>query len=172
MRISDWSSDVCSSDLFKVVALPSVPRALRGKQGIFICDEAAFHKNLAEVLKAAMAFLIWGGQAVIVSTHDGIGNAFNELLDEVRAKRRRGDTMTIPFAAAMLDGLYERVLMVAKAKGATLPPKEQWEAEIRASYGEDAEEELDCIPKAGTGALIKPEDLAACEHPDAGKPEL
>src|SRR3546814_4435735 len=118
MRISDWSSDVCSSDLFKVVALPSVPRALRGKQGIFICDEAAFHKNLAEVLKAAMAFLIWGGQAVIVSTHDGIGNAFNELLDEVRAKRRRGDTMTIPFAAAMLDGLYERVLMVAKAKGA------------------------------------------------------
>src|SRR3546814_19644370 len=74
MRISDWSSDVCSSDLdgekfqafrirfssgFKVVALPSVPRALRGKQGIFICDEAAFHKNLAEVLKAAMAFLIW-----------------------------------------------------------------------------------------------------------------
>src|SRR3546814_17629020 len=80
--------------------------------------------------------------------------------------------MTIPFAAAMLDGLYERVLMVAKAKGATLPPKEQWDAEIRASYGEDAEEELDCIPQAGTGALIKPEDLAACEHHDAATPEL
>lgn len=155
----------------KITALPSVPRALRGKQGIVMIDEAAFHKDLAEVIKSAMALLIWGGQVIIVSTHDGVGNPFNELLDEVRAGRRRGATMTITFADAMADGLYERVAMVARTKGIKLSDKEVWEHEVRSSYGSDAEEELDCIPKAGSGSLIKPEDLAACEHPEAGQAE-
>ena len=70
---------------FKIVALPSVPRALRGKQGLVIIDEAAFHKDLAEVLKAAVALLMWGGQVVVVSTHDGSANPFNLLLDDIRA---------------------------------------------------------------------------------------
>lgn len=157
---------------FKITALPSVPRALRGKQGIAFIDEAAFHKNVGEVLKAAMAFLIWGGQVIVVSTHDGVANAFNRLLDEVRGGQRRGEVMTITFADAMADGLYERVAMVARQKGSILPDKEQWEAEIRASYGDDVGEELDCIPKTGAGALISIEDIIACEHDDCGKPEL
>jgi phage FluMu gp28-like protein len=156
----------------KITALPSVPRALRGKQGIVILDEAAFHKDLAEVLKAAMALLIWGGQVVVISTHDGVANPFNQLLDDIDSGRRRGKRLTITFREAMDDGLYERVALVAKTKGAELPPKEEWEAEVRASYGDDAEEELDCVPKTGSGCLISPEDVAACEHDDAGRPEL
>jgi phage FluMu gp28-like protein len=157
---------------FKITALPSVPRALRGKQGIVVIDEAAFHKNVDEVIKSAMALLIWGGQVIVVSTHDGIGNPFNILCDEIRAGRRRGQVATITFSQAMKDGLYERVSLVAKTKGTKLEPADEWEAQIRASYGDDAEEELDCIPKAGSGSLIKPEDLAACEHEEAGIPEL
>ncbi|PTS73810.1 hypothetical protein DBR17_17825 [Sphingomonas sp. HMWF008] len=157
---------------FKITALPSVPRALRGKQGIAVIDEAAFHKNVNEVLKSAMAFLIWGGQVIVVSTHDGLANPFARLLDEVRAGSRRGEVMTITFADALADGLYERVAMVAKTKGMTLPDKATWEAEIRASYGTDAAEELDCIAKTGAGALISIEDIIACEHDDCGKPEL
>ena len=157
---------------FKIVALPSVPRALRGKQGIVIIDEAAFHKDLDEVIKAALALLMWGGQVVVVSTHDGIGNPFNELCDEVRSGRRRGEVITITLADALAQGLYERIAMVAGIKGRSLPGKDEWEAEIRASYGDAAEEELDCVPRAGSGSLIKPEDIAAAEHADAGKPEL
>lgn len=157
---------------FKITALPSVPRALRGKQGVVIIDEAAFHKNVDEVLKSAMALLIWGGKVVVVSTHDGIGNKFNELCDEVRSGRRRGEVVTITFADAMADGLHDRVQLVARVKGVELPPAAEWEADIRASYGEDAEEELDCVPKAGSGSLLKPEDIAAAEHPDAGDADL
>lgn len=157
---------------FKITALPSVPRALRGKQGKVVIDEAAFHKNVNEVLKSAMALLIWGGQVIVISTHDGTSNPFNLLIDDIRSGRRRGEVATITFADAMADGLYERVSLVAKTKGAQLPPKEQWEAEIRASYGEDAAEELDCVPKSGSGSLIKPEDIAAAEHADAGRSEL
>ncbi len=157
---------------FKIVALPSVARALRGKQGLVIIDEAAFHKDLAEVLKAALALLMWGGQVVVVSTHDGIDNPFNLLLDDLKAGRRKGGHLTITFNDALQAGLYERICLAAKVKGQSVAPKDEWIDNIRDTYGDDAEEELDCIPKAGSGSLIKPEDLAACEHPDAGKPEL
>ena len=157
---------------FRITALPSVPRALRGKQGIVIIDEAAFHKNVDEVIKSAMALLIWGGQVVVISTHDGVSNAFNRLLDEIRAGKRLGKPVTITFADAMADGLYERIALVAKTKGTEVPPKDEWEAAIRASYGEDAAEELDCIPKIGSGSLISLEDIIACEHDDAGIGDL
>lgn len=157
---------------FRITALPSVPRTLRAKQGIVVIDEGAFHKDVGEVLKSAMALLIWGGQVVVISTHDGIGNAFNELISNIDAGERAGERMTITFADALGDGLYERVALVGKTKGVAIAPKEQWETDIRASYGDDAEEELDCIPKVGSGALLSIEDIAACEHDDCGKPEL
>lgn len=157
---------------FRVTALPSVPRALRGKQGIVIIDEAAFHKNVDEVLKSAMALLIWGGQVIVVSTHDGVGNPFNKLIGDVNAGTRRGKVMTITFAEAMADGLYERVALVAKTKRAEIEPKVEWEANIRASYGDDAAEELDCVPKVGSGSLISIEDIIRAEHAEAGDPEF
>lgn len=156
----------------RITALPSVPRALRGKQGIVVIDEAAFHKNVAEVLKSAMALRIWGGQVIVVSTHDGISNPFNMLINEIQAKERSGKTLRITFDEAIADGLWERVGIVAKAKGADILPKAEWIADIRGTYGADAEEELDCIPKVGSGSLLSIEDIAACEHDDCGIPEL
>lgn len=156
---------------FKIVALPSRPRSLRGMQGQVILDEAAFHDELEEMLKAAMAMLIWGGNVVVVSTHDGVANPFNQLIDKIRAGEQAGEVMTITFANAMADGLYERVCLV-KGEEPTPAGKAAWEADIRSFYGEDADEELDCVPRQGSGSLIKPEDLAACEHADAGKPDL
>ncbi len=157
---------------FKIVALPSVPRALRGKQGLVIIDEAAFHKDLAEVLKAAVALLMWGGQVVVVSTHDGSANPFNLLLDDIRAKKRKGEVQTITFNDAIADGLYERVRLSAEIKGRQIGSKADWISDIRDTYGDDAAEELDCIPAAGSGSWLDPVKLSTCEHDDAGKPEL
>ena len=157
---------------FRITALPSVPRALRGKQGVVIIDEAAFHKNVDEVIKSAMALLIWGGQVVVISTHDGVSNPFNVLLDEIHAGKRKGSPLRITFLDAMDAGLYERVSLVARTKGTALPDKATWEADIRAAYGDDAGEELDCIPRTGSGCLISLEDIIAAEHDDCGKGEL
>ena len=170
MGVKSFSIRLASG--FRITALPSVPRALRGKQGIVVIDEAAFHKNVDEVIKSAMALLIWGGQVVVISTHDGVANPFNQLLDTIRAGDRRGETSKITFADAMADGLYERVALVSKTKGLKVDPREKWEADIRASYGDDAGEELDCIPKTGSGCLISLEDIIAAEHDDCGIPEL
>jgi phage FluMu gp28-like protein len=157
---------------FRIVALPSVPRAFRGKQGVVIIDEAAFHAKLEEKIKAALALLMWGGQVVIVSTHDGVANPFNQLCDRIRAGTQPGELLAITFDDAVADGLYERNALVQSRRGRGIEPKDEWIASIRSYYGDNAGEELDVIPKEGGGSLIKPEALAACEHRDAARPEL
>lgn len=61
---------------FEILALTSRPRSLRGRQGLVIIDEAAFHDDLDEVLKAALALLMWGGKVLAISTHNGDSNPF------------------------------------------------------------------------------------------------
>lgn len=153
---------------FKIVALPSVPRVLRGKQGLVILDEAAFYKNLEEVIKAALALLMWGGKVVIVSTHDGVDNPFNVLIEDIKSGKRKGVTHRITFEDALADGLYERIKLTVPGT----KPKDEWISDILAFYGDNADEELHCIPKTGSGSWLKPEDVTACEHADAGKPSL
>jgi phage FluMu gp28-like protein len=157
---------------FKIVALPSVPRAIRGKQGKVLIDEAAFHKSIGETLKAAIALLMWGGQVIVWSTHDGVDNPFNVLIDDIRSGRRKGEVVTIDFDQAIRDGLYERIALVAQVKGRAILPKAEWIADIFATYGDAADEELRCIPSAGSGSLIKPEYITGAEHDEAGLPEF
>ena len=59
----------------KIVALSSRPSNLRGKDGCAVIDEAAFHEDLPGLLKAALAFTMWGGLVRIISTHNGAHNA-------------------------------------------------------------------------------------------------
>ncbi|MDK4537619.1 terminase large subunit domain-containing protein, partial [Kingella kingae] len=138
---------------FRITALSSRPNNLRGKQGRVILDEAAFHEDLAELLKAAMALLMWGGQVHIISTHDGVDNPFNELINDSRAGKKPYSVHRITFDDALADGLYERICLRLGHEW-TAENQQNWIDEIRASYGEDASEELDCIPKNGGGKWL------------------
>lgn len=137
----------------KVLALPSVPRALRGMQGLVILDEAAFHDDLDELLKAAFALLIWGGKVLIISTHDGDTNPFNVLVNDIRAGRKPYRLLRCTFDDALRDGLYRRICMT---QGRPWSPEAEaaWRAEIIAFYGQAADEELFCIPSAGSGTWL------------------
>lgn len=140
---------------FEIVALSSKPRSLRGRQGYVIFDEAAFHDELEEMLKAANALLMWGGKVLVISTHDGDANPFNALVKQVNAGEK-GDTakvIRVDFNDAVADGLYERIALVT-GKPATPEAKQAWIDSTHAVYGADADEELHCIPKAGTGAWL------------------
>ncbi|SBW13044.1 Protein gp28 [uncultured Alphaproteobacteria bacterium] len=138
---------------FKVVALPSVARALRGMQGLVILDEAAFHDDLDEVLKAALALLIWGGKVLVISTHDSEGNPFNALLEEIRGGKRPGKVLRCTFDDALADGLYKRICYV---QGKPWSPEAEaaWRAQIVKQYGDAADEELFCIPRKGGGSYF------------------
>jgi phage FluMu gp28-like protein len=138
---------------FRIVALSSRPSNLRGRQGIIVIDEAAFHEKLGELLKAAMAMLIWGGKVRVISTHDGDVNPFNELITDIRAGKRRGTVHHIPFRQAVDEGLYRRVCM-RLGKPWTQPEQDAWVQSVYAFYGDGAAEELDCVPSNGGGAWL------------------
>ena len=158
----------------EIFAMTSAPRAFRskGRPGdLGIIDEAAFIDNLAEVMKAALAFLVWGGRIHIISTHNGDANPFNRLCEDIRSGKQPGSVHKIPFADALADGLAERSLAV-QGKAATPGAVEEWVAMIRKIYRHNAGEELDCIPAAGAGTFLTWEMIRGCQHPDAGNPEL
>lgn len=138
---------------FRIVALSSRPSNLRGRQGVIVIDEAAFHDQLKELLKAALAMLIWGGQVHVISTHNGDDNPFNELITDIRAGRRKGTVHRVDFQEAIADGLYQRVCM---RLGKPWTPEEEatWKAGVYSFYGDGASEELDCIPSNGSGAWL------------------
>ena len=100
-----------------------------------------------------MAMLIWGGRVRVVSSHNGEDNLFNLMCKDIRSGKLPYRLHETTFTNALDDGLYDRV---ALTMGARLKEKtrEEWEAKVRAQYGEDAAEELDCIPKAGSGVYI------------------
>lgn len=138
---------------FRVTALSSAPRNLRGKQGRVIIDEAAFHDNLAELLKAAFALLIWGGCVRIISTHNGVANPFNVLIEDVKAGRLPYTVHTCTFDEALAQGLYQRICLKT-GKEWTAEGEIIWAEEIRAIYAENLDEELNCIPKASGGKYL------------------
>lgn len=149
----------------KVLALPSRARALRGMQGLVIIDEAAFHDGLDELLKAALALLMWGGKVLIISTHNGDTNPFNTLVTDVRSGRRPYKLLRLTLDDALEDGLYRKI---CEQRG--LPWSAQaelaWRSEIFANYGPAADEELNCIPSAGTGAYLPLALIEARAEPD------
>ena len=98
----------------KILALSNRPSNLRGKQGRVIIDEAAFVEDLPELLKAALALLMWGGQVIIISTHNGADNAFNQLVQDVRAGTLPYSLHRITLDDALRDGLYRRICQVTE----------------------------------------------------------
>lgn len=137
-------------------ALSSSPWNWRGRQGHALIDEAAFHRNLQEVIKGALAFLMWGGRVDIISTHNSEENYFFELIREVKAgKLPTWSHHYIDFDMAIREGFYKRICLVT---GKTWTPEDEqiWRDEQYASYPsqEDANEELGCIAKKGSGAYF------------------
>lgn len=148
---------------YRIVALSSRPANLRGKQGIVVIDEAAFHGALDELLKAALALLIWGGKVRVISTHNGDQNPFNELVNDIRSGARAGSVHRITFDGAVTEGLYRRVCLRLGKRWAQAD-ESQWVTGVRAFYGAAAEEELDVIPSQGSGAWLTSSLIEARMH--------
>ena len=145
----------------RITALSSRPSNLRGKQGVVVIDEAAFHDDLNGMIKAALALLIWGGKVRIISTHEGDQNPFNELVLESRAGKRPFKVHRLEFMQAVEQGLYQRVCL-RLGRGWTLAEQTAWIAETYSFYGDGAAEELDVIPSSGEGAFLSRALIETC----------
>lgn len=141
---------------FAVVALSSRPANIRGLQGIVVIDEAAYHLNVAAVLDAVNALLIWGGKIRVISTHNSEDNAFNLLIKDTRKGQYDYSIHHIPFSLAVKNGLYERVCLI-RGWEPTEDGKQAWLDKIYRSYGprnEARDEELEAIPRKSSGAYF------------------
>lgn len=156
--IKDGDKDIltfvirCSSG-HRITALSSRPSNLRGKQGYVIIDEAAFHDQLGELIKAAIALLMWGGKVAVISTHDGVDNPFNQLCEEIKAGKKPYSLHRTTFDEAIDQGLYQRICEVRGIEW-TAEGEAAWAAEMYEQYGADADEELRVIPSNSGGAVL------------------
>lgn len=151
-EIKTYKIDIPKSG-HRIVALSSRPTNLRGKQGVVVIDEAAFHNDLKAMIKAAMAMLMWGDKVRIISTHNGVDNAFNELIQDVRAGKRKGSVHRTTFKEAVEQGLYRRVCL-RRGITWTQEAEDQWIKDVYNFYGDDAAEELDVVPSQSGGAYL------------------
>jgi phage FluMu gp28-like protein len=152
----------------RIMALSSAPRNLRGKHGIVVIDEAAFHDDLNELVDAALALLTWGGKIRIISTHNGVDNPFAELISAIRMRPEKYSVFSVHTTTlddAIADGLYQKI---AEATG------QKWSAEAEANYRqmsiekyrdrEIADQELFCVPLRGGGAYIPTTLIEQCQN--------
>lgn len=141
----------------RIVALSSRPKNLRGKQGVIVIDEAAFHDDLDAMVKAAMAMTIWGDKIRIISTHLGMDSAFNELITDIRAGEMGGPEVAsvhrVPFMDAVQQGLYRRVCM-RTGKTWTQQGEDDFVKKTYGIYRRHHAEELDVVPSASRGAYL------------------
>ncbi len=158
--IKDEDKDILTFNIrfnsgFKIQALSSRPSNLRGRQGNVTIDEAAFHEQLAEVLKAALALTMWGSKVRVISTHNGDENLFNLLINDARAGKNDYSVHRITLDDACEQGLYQRICQI-RGIAWSKEAEEAWkEALLRATASrEDALEEYYCVPKHGGGAYL------------------
>ncbi len=135
---------------FRITALSSKPNNLRGKQGLVILDEAAFHEQLDALLEAALALLIWGGQVIIISTHYGVDNPFNQLCEDIKAGKYPYARYRITFDEAVKAGLYKRICQMKSVEWSR-ETQAEWVESIYKLYGDKADEELRVIPSNSGG---------------------
>ncbi|WP_299494940.1 terminase family protein [uncultured Shewanella sp.] len=151
---------------FKIQALSSNPSNLRGMQGNVTIDEAAFHEKLPEVLKAALALTMWGAKVRLISTHNGIDNVFNELINDSRAGKKDYSVHRITLDDACAEGLYKRICQIRGIEWSQ-QAEDDWKAGlIKATHSkEDAQEEYYCVPKSGGGAYLNRALIESCMQP-------
>ena len=152
---------------FEIWGLPSEPRSIRSKQGRVIIDEAAFVDDLDELIKAAMALLMWGGCVRILSTHNGDENKFNELIKEIHAGKKAYSLHRTTLDDALTDGLYKTICRSLKPPKQWTPEAEaEWREGLIAQYGDGADEELFCIPNRSGGAYFTSALVESCMQDD------
>lgn len=139
---------------YQIVALSSKPRNLRSRQGRVVLDEAAFHDDLEGLLKAARALLMWGAEIHIISSVNGVDNAFTELCDSIEAGGHPGWSLhTITIDDALAEGLFQRICLV-QGLDWSVELQQQWREQLFRDYGSDADEELLCIAATNSDPLF------------------
>ncbi|CAK0766022.1 Mu-like prophage FluMu protein gp28 [Gammaproteobacteria bacterium] len=148
----------------KIQTFSSNPRNLRSKgrpRERLVLDEAAFVDEFSELLKAAMALTMWGGQVHIISTHNGDDNPFNTLITDRRAGRNDYSLHRVTLDEAISDGLFRKIC-VETGQAWSKNEENKWREDLIKRYRPNEAEELFVIPAYGGASYLPRELIESC----------
>ncbi len=105
-----------------ISAVSSSPDVFRGKGGHVVLDEFAFHQDQEGLYRAAMSSADWNGATItIISTHNGEGTFFNEILKQAKDGKNPYKVYRTTIVDALAEGFAEK----NKGEHSTLPTPEE-----------------------------------------------
>jgi phage FluMu gp28-like protein len=153
----------------RIHALSSNPKAFRSKGGKLVIDEYAFHADADALWRAALPIITWGYPVRILSTYNGKGNRYYRMVEA--AREGNGWTLhTTTIEDAIAQGLADKIL----GRALTAEERQAWRDEQHAACLDEEtwQQEYMCQPIDEATAWLTWDLITACEHPDAGRPEL
>ena len=152
----------------KICVLTSNPKAMRSKGGNVVLDEFAFHEHAREMWAAATPVTRWGGQFIVLSTHNGDGSIFYQQCDRARmqqalpASERFWSYHFCSLDTAISQGLVEKILRLRRA--ATQKEKDAFRKQCRDECltQDDFDQEYMCIASSASAALLSYDLIDAC----------
>lgn len=138
----------------KITALPANPDTARGFSANVFLDEFAFHADSREIWKALFPVISAGWKLRVVSTPNGKGNKFYELMTDLENTEWSRHQTDIYQAVA--DGLPRNIDQLRKG----LNDEDAWAQEFELKWLDEA------------SSWLSFDLIDSVEHIDAGKPEL
>lgn len=138
----------------KITALPANPDTARGFSANVFLDEFAFHADSREIWKALFPVISAGWKLRVVSTPNGKGNKFYELMTDLENTEWSRHQTDIYQAVA--DGLPRNIEQLRKG----LNDEDAWAQEFELKWLDEA------------SSWLSFDLIDSVEHPDAGNPEL
>lgn len=134
----------------RITALPATADTARGFSANVFLDEFAFHADSRGIWAALVPVISAGYKLRVVSTPNGRGNKFYELMHTAPNWSRH----QVPLAAAVAQGLPRNI------------------AELKTALNDELmwRQEFNCEFIDGASAFLSYDLIDGCEHPDAGIP--
>lgn len=138
----------------KITALPANPDTARGFSANVFLDEFAFHQDSREIWKALFPVISAGWKLRVVSTPNGKGNKFYELMTDL--KNTEWSRHTVDIYQAVKDGLPRNIEQLKKG----LNDPDAWAQEFELQWLDEA------------SAWLSYDLIDGVEHHHAGLPIL
>lgn len=137
----------------KITALPANPDTARGFSANVFLDEFAFHADSREIWKALFPVISAGWKLRVVSTPNGKGNKFYELMTD--SKNKEWSRHQVDIYQAVRDGLPRNIEQLKKG----LNDDDAWAQEFELKWLDEA------------SSWLSYELIDRVEHTQAGQPE-